>query len=32
MAKQLKSLNVNKAPGPDGIHPKFLSEVAEEVA
>ena len=32
MEKQLKSLKVNKSPGPDGIHPRFLVECAEEIA
>eukprot|EP00061_Rhincodon_typus_P009792 g33567.t1 len=28
---KLKGLNVGKSPGPDGLHPKVLKEVAEEV-
>ena len=32
MEKQLKSLKVNKPPGPDGIHPRFLVECAEDIA
>ena len=30
--KKLKKLNVNKSPGPDGLHPKVLSELAHELA
>ena len=29
--KVLKSLKVNKSPGPDGVHPKVLSELAQEL-
>ena len=32
MHDKLKSLNVNKSPGPDGIHPKILFEAAEQLA
>ena len=30
--KVLKNLDPNKTPGPDGMHPKVLMEVAEEIA
>ena len=32
MTKKLKSLNVNKSPGPDGLHPRFLFETSEAIA
>ena len=32
MHNKLKSLNVNKSPGPDGIHPKILFEASEQLA
>ena len=32
MHNKLKSLNVNKSPGPDGIHPKILYEASEQLA
>ena len=32
MEKKLKALKVNKSPGPDGMHPRLLSECAEEIA
>ena len=28
----LRSLNVNKSPGPDGVHPRLLKECAEQLA
>ena len=30
--KVLKNLDPNKTPGPDGMHPKVLMEVAEVIA
>ena len=32
MHDKLKSLNINKSPGPDEIHPKILYEAAEQLA
>ena len=32
MYKALKSLKINKSPGPDEIHPRILSECAEELS
>ena len=32
MKNKLKSLNINKSPGPDGIHPKILYEASEQLA
>ena len=32
MLNVLKSLNVNKSPGPDGIHPKILRELCNELS
>ena len=32
MAKALKSLKINKSPGPDGIHPRLLKELAVEIS
>ena len=30
--KMLKSLNINKSPGPDGIHPRILVELSDQIA
>ena len=30
--KVLSKLKINKSPGPDGIHPRFLREVAEAIS
>lgn len=32
IAKRLKKLNVNKSEGPDGIHPRVLSENSDVLA
>ena len=32
MTKKLKSLNVNKSPGPAGLYPRFLFETSEAIA
>ena len=32
MYKALKSLKINKSPGPDGIHPIILKELAFEIS
>ena len=32
MVKALQSLKVDKSPGPDGLHPRVLKEVANEIA
>ena len=32
MLKALQSLKVDKSPGPDGLHPRVLKEVASEIA
>ena len=32
VAKQLQKLNPTKSPGPDGLHPKVLKEVCNEIA
>ena len=32
VCKRLKELNVYKSPGPDGIHPRILSECAEQLS
>ena len=32
VAKRLKALNPEKCPGPDGFHPKFMRECADELA
>ena len=32
MEKALRSLNVNKSPGPDGLHPRILKELATELS
>ena len=32
MEKQLKSLKINKSPGPDGMHPRFLAECAQAIS
>ena len=32
MLKALRSLKVDKSPGPDGLHLRILREVAEEIA
>ena len=28
---KLKGLKVDKSPGPDGLHPRVLKEIAEEI-
>ena len=32
MERALKSLKIDKSPGPDGLHPRVLKEVATEIA
>ena len=32
MYNALKSLNINKSPGPDGIHPRIFKELAYELS
>ena len=32
MEKALKSLKINKSPGPDGLHPRILSELSHELS
>ena len=32
MSKALKNLKPNKSPGPDGLHPRILSELSAELA
>ena len=32
VTKLLKKLKVDKSPGPDGMHPKYLSQIAPSIA
>ena len=32
MLKRLKTLKINKSPGPDELHPRILKELANEIS